>query len=48
VAAQFRAMGMTANYTAEKGQPHRIETLAGPNAHRLFDIFEQSQHGCGR
>jgi predicted esterase len=47
-AAQFRAMGMTANYTVEKGQPHRLETLAGPNAHRLFDIFEQSQHGCGK
>ena len=46
--ADFRAMGMTANYTVEKGQPHRLETLAGPNAHRLFDLFEQAQHGCGK
>jgi hypothetical protein len=47
-ASDFRAMGMTANYTVEKGQPHRLETLAGPNAHRLFDLFEQAQHGCGK
>ena len=38
-ASDFRAMGMTANYTVEKGQPHRLETLAGPNAGRLFDLF---------
>jgi predicted peptidase len=47
-ASEFRAKGMTAQYTVEKGQPHRLETLAGPNAGRLFDLFEQAQHGCGR
>lgn len=47
-AAEFRARGITARYTVEKGQPHRLETLAGPNAGRLFDLFEQAQHGCGR
>jgi predicted peptidase len=47
-ATEFRAKGMTAQYTVEKGQPHRIETLAGPNASRLFDIFQQAQHGCGK
>lgn len=47
-AEEFRAHGMTAQYTVEKGQPHRLETLAGPNAHRLFDLFEKAQHGCGK
>lgn len=46
--AEFRAKGMTANYTVEKGQPHRLDTLAGPNASRLFDLFEQASHGCGK
>ena len=47
-AAAFRAKGMTAQYTVEKGQPHRLETLAGPNAGRLFDLFEQAKQGCGK
>jgi predicted esterase len=47
-AAEFRAKGMTAQYTVEKGQPHRLDTLAGPNAGRLFDLFEQAKHGCGK
>jgi poly(3-hydroxybutyrate) depolymerase len=47
-ASEFRAKGMTAQYIVEKGQPHRIETLAGPNSGRLFDLFEQAKHGCGR
>jgi poly(3-hydroxybutyrate) depolymerase len=46
--AQFRAMGMNAHYTVEKGQPHRIETLAGANAYRLFDLFDQARHGCSK
>jgi predicted peptidase len=45
--AEFRAKGMTATYTVEKGQPHRLETLAGPNAARLFDIIDQAKIGCG-
>ena len=47
-ASKFRAKGMTAQYTVEKGQPHRLDTLAGPNAGRLFDLFEKAQHGCGK
>src|SRR5580704_1128580 len=47
-AMEFRAKGMTATYTVEKGQPHRIDTLAGPNAGRLFDLFEKAKHGCGK
>ena len=47
-AAEFRAKGMTATYTVEKGQPHRLDTLAGVNAGRLFDLFEQAKNGCGK
>jgi predicted esterase len=38
--------GTVANYTVEKGQPHRLDTLAGPNAGRLFEGFEQTKKGC--
>ncbi len=45
--AEFlRARGTVAHYTVEKGQPHRMETLAGPGAARLFDDFDQTQKGC--
>ena len=47
-AAEFRAKGMTATYTVEKGQPHRLDTLAGANAARLFDLFDQDKDGCGK
>jgi predicted esterase len=47
-AAEFRAKGMTATYTVEKGQPHRLDTLAGPHAARLFDLFDQAQNGCAK
>jgi hypothetical protein len=47
-ASEFQARGITAKYTVEKGQPHRLETLAGANAGRLFDLFAQAQHGCGK
>lgn len=46
-AAAFRAAGMSATYTVEAGQPHRIETLAGEHAGRLFDLFDAARHGCG-
>lgn len=42
----LRARGTTARYTVEKGQPHRLETLAGANAVRLFDGFEATNQGC--
>lgn len=45
--AEFlRSNGTVAQYTVEKGQPHRLDTLAGANAGRLFDGFEQAMKGC--
>lgn len=45
--AEFlRAKGDLARYSVEKGQPHRLETLAGANASRLFDGFEEARTGC--
>ena len=45
--AEFlRSKGTVARYTVEKGQPHRLETLAGANAGRLFDGFEETKKGC--
>jgi predicted esterase len=47
--AEFlRAKGTVARYSVEKAQPHRIETLAGANASRLFDGFEEAAKGCSR
>jgi predicted peptidase len=47
--AEFlRSKGTVARYTVEKGQPHRLETLAGANAGRLFDGFEEAKHGCSK
>lgn len=42
----LRAQGTHARYTVEKGQPHRLETLAGAGAVRLFDGFEEAAKGC--
>ena len=42
----FRQRHMPLTFSVEKGQPHRIATLAGPGASRLFDLFEQDRHGC--
>jgi poly(3-hydroxybutyrate) depolymerase len=45
--AEFlQSKGDIARYTVEKGQPHRLETLAGANAGRLFDGFEQARKSC--
>src|SRR5689334_10245142 len=44
----LNAHGTVARYTVEKGQPHRMETLAGASAHRLFDDFEQTKKGCSK
>ena len=47
--AEFlRSRGANARYTVEKGQPHRLETLAGVNAARLFDGFEETRKGCSK
>jgi poly(3-hydroxybutyrate) depolymerase len=42
----LRFNGTLARYTVEEGQPHRLETLAGANAGRLFDGFEETKKGC--
>jgi len=47
-AAFLRAKGTVARYTVEKGQPHRLDTLAGANAGRLFDGFEETKKGCAK
>ena len=44
----LRSKGTVARYTVEKGQPHRLDTLAGANAGRLFDGFEESKKGCSK
>ena len=44
----LRSKGTVASYTVEKGQPHRLETLAGANAGRLFDGFEETKKGCSK
>jgi len=44
----LRSKGTVARYTVEKGQPHRMETLAGANAGRLFDGFEETHKGCSK
>ena len=47
--AEFlRSKGTLARYTVEKGQPHRLDTLAGGNAGRLFDGFEETRKGCSK
>ena len=47
-AEYLRSKGAVAHYTVEKGQPHRLETLAGANAARLFDGFEETKKGCSQ
>jgi hypothetical protein len=47
-AEYLRSKGAVARYTVEKGQPHRLETLAGANAARLFEGFEETSKGCSK
>ncbi len=42
----LRSRGTLARYSEEKGQPHRIATLAGAQAGRLFEGFELARKGC--
>lgn len=45
-AEYLSSKGTVARYTVEKGQPHRLDTLAGANASRLFDGFEEAKRSC--
>jgi len=45
-AEYLRSKGTVARYSVEKGQPHRLDTLAGTNAGRLFDGFDEAKKGC--
>ncbi|HEX4594511.1 MAG TPA: hypothetical protein VH157_09555, partial [Bryobacteraceae bacterium] len=47
-ASLFRSKGLTVRITVEKGQSHRLDTLAGDGAARLFNQFEEARHGCGQ
>jgi predicted esterase len=47
-AEMLRSKGTVARYSVEKGQPHRLETLAGANAGRLFDGFSETKTGCSK
>jgi poly(3-hydroxybutyrate) depolymerase len=44
----LKSKGTVARYTVERGEPHRLETLAGANAKRLFEGFEEARKGCSR
>ena len=44
----LRSKGTVARYSVEKGQPHRIETIADASAGRLFDNFEETKKGCSK
>jgi len=47
--AEFlRSKGTVARYSVEMDQPHRLDTLAGANAGRLFDGFEETGKGCSK
>jgi predicted esterase len=47
-ASSFQSQGMTVRFTVEKGQGHRLDTLAGEGAARLFNQFEEARHGCAK
>jgi poly(3-hydroxybutyrate) depolymerase len=44
----LRSKGTLARYTVEADQPHRLDTLAGAHAGRLFDGFEEARKGCSQ
>jgi len=44
----LRSIGTVARYSVEKGEPHRLGTLAGAHAGRLFDGFEETKKGCSK
>lgn len=42
----LQALGTKARYSLERGEPHRIGTLADESAKRLFDDFDEARRGC--
>lgn len=40
------SLGTIAEFTLEVGQSHRLTSLAGSNANRLFENFERAEKGC--
>ena len=42
----LKSNGTFAQYSLEAGQPHRLATLAGGGAARLFDNFARAERGC--
>ena len=48
-AAAFRALGMSVQFSEEKGEGHVMRTLDGEGAARLFNQFAQArQSNCGK
>jgi len=47
-AAEFRAQGLSVQFSEEKGEGHVMRTLDGEGAARLFDQFAQARKGCAK
>lgn len=47
-ADELLSKGTVARFTVERLQPHRLNTLAGAHAGRLFDNFEETKKGCSK
>ncbi len=48
LATELRRQHLAVTYQVEPNQGHRIATLEGAAAARLFDQFDQDRHGCVR
>jgi poly(3-hydroxybutyrate) depolymerase len=46
-ASEFLGLRLNLQFQVEKGQGHRLQTLEGDGAARLFDQFEKARRGCG-
>jgi poly(3-hydroxybutyrate) depolymerase len=45
-AGMLKDAGLAVTFSLERGQSHRIGSLSGAGAARLFDFFDQSAKGC--
>jgi poly(3-hydroxybutyrate) depolymerase len=45
-AGMLKDAGLAVSFSLERSQGHRIGTLSGSGAARLFDFFDQSAKGC--